>query len=218
MRGRWRMRLGAAALGAVVSMALASAASANSVVNGDFETDELNPLVYIPSVNAAPGVFGTNAPSWIGISSTGATAVAQVVRGFNPTFAFDDNAIWVTVGDGSSGVANIFAPAPPGAPAQSFEADVYLLGGSVAIGLTISGGGTVQQVVSTPHTWVHVSGIAPVDPAGLHNVFFALSDGGTANFFLDNVVVTAVPEPGTALLGGLGLAGLALAGRRRANG
>lgn len=214
MRAMWK-QIGSVVLGTVVTLALAGAANATSVTNGDLETDELNPLIYFPSAAGAPGVFATNAPAWIGLSTSGVNAVAQVLRGFNPTFAFDDNSLWATVGDAGSGVANIFDVAPENAPAQRFDVDLYIIGGSVAVGLTRDAGTTVQQVISLTHQWVHVSGVVPADPEGLHNIFFAVGDGGGASFFVDNLTVSAIPEPGTAMLAGLGLAGLALAGRRK---
>ena len=57
-------------------------------------------------------------------------------------------------------------------------------------------------------------GIPPVIPAGTAS--FMLSKAGGANFSVTGSIVL-VPEPGTALLMGLGVLGLALAGRRRSH-
>ena len=75
---------------------------------------------------------------------------------------------------------------------------------------------------------VYIIGSGPGDPAiglsvsselGILSVAFF---GGSPNefphsVFFDNLTVTVIPEPSTALLLGLGLTGLAAAGRRRAH-
>jgi hypothetical protein len=71
-----------------------------------------------------------------------------------------------------------------------------------------------------PEEWTQFTASIPAGGSGRIGFFYTVSDGGpfgdNSNYIgIDSVTVTAVPEPGTWLLMGLGIAGLAGWARRR---
>lgn len=71
-----------------------------------------------------------------------------------------------------------------------------------------------------PEEWTQFTASIPAGGSGRIGFFYTVSDAGpfgnNSNFIgIDSVTVTAVPEPGTWLLMGLGIAGLAGWARRR---
>ncbi len=106
----------------------------------------------------------------------------------------------------------------------SFGARTFSGAGSVGIafstdGISYTSAGSVA--LSTLDTLYSVTlGAAASDLAFVKLSLAAPGAGGAGQAFIDNVAVnatlSAIPEPGTALLCGLGMAGLGIAGRRRA--
>ena len=81
--------------------------------------------------------------------------------------------------------------------------------------------GSADGVRTAGTDWVRYSFALDVEAAGEHSITFrAFGKANTLGGFIDTVAlepppITQVPEPGTATLMGLGLAGLAVSGRRR---
>ena len=104
----------------------------------------------------------------------------------------------------------------------SFGARTYAGAGSVGIAFSTDGVSYTSAgsaVLSTLDTLYSVTlGALASDTAFVKFSFSAPAAGGDGQAFIDNVAVnatvSAIPEPGTALLCGLGMIGLGLAGRR----
>ena len=187
----------------IVAAALAASVSAqaapNLIVNGSFEATTVNPntwviLPTIPGWTGNPDIELRNdydGPAQDGVNFVELDTFAN--SAMHQSFAATGQVL----------LSFWYAPrANANAPAGSNDLSFSL--GNLS--------GTLLQGVagSTPQTWIHYTGVADVGNSGTATLSFAalgISDqiGGS----IDNVSVTAVPEPGMAalLLAGLGLVG-----------
>jgi choice-of-anchor C domain-containing protein len=181
------------------TISLAGTAHANLIVNGDFESSVgLVGNGYLTVNNGQSNVTG-----W----TVGLTSI-DLIRG-------NYGAI-----NGLS--IDILGTPGPGSISQSFMASAgttYLLGfdlfrnGGNSIDVQI--GSSAQTFTSVNPTYTHFSMNYTAAANGPTTLSFASLSNGNGGAVLDNVSVTAVPEPGTIALLGLGLLGVGLARRRR---
>jgi hypothetical protein len=97
--------------------------------------------------------------------------------------------------------------------------------GAATVGIDFSSDGvnysSVGSVILSSLDTLYTTNLAAIagDTAFVKFNFAAPGAGGVGQAFIDNVAVDAtlslVPEPGTALLCGIGMIGLGIAGRRR---
>ena len=195
--------LSAAALLAV-SM---SAQSANLIVNGSFEQTTVTPNTW---------VIETSFPGWTGAPDielrNDYDGTAQDGVNFVELDTFANSAMSQSFA--ATGLVNLSFWYAPRANANALAGSNDL---SFSLG-NLSGTLLAGVAGSTPHQWVRYTGVADVGSSGTATLTFAalgVSDqlGGS----IDNVSVTAVPEPGAAamLLAGLGVIGC-LSRRRQA--
>lgn len=193
------MVLIAGSASALVSVSHSSAADGTTLLPGDTFTVDV-------------------AVSWDG---------AGTLSGVFSSTGFDDSVVqfvsadWFGLGETASSVFDVFPP-PVFLPGLgrlggiSFAGDPASLVRTVQYGIAPPGSanalGAAANVLITTLTFEAVGGGSTTI-----GTVFGTADVGAAGDAFDggaDVVVNVVPEPGTALLMGLGLAGLAAAGRR----
>ena len=205
---------------AVASLFLAAAASAtttNLIVNGDFETSNVGfgsyayangfsaLVVSAPSWSFVDGTGVANhAGPWGGEATTSSVAFLQNYSGFSP------NSPTVSQTFSSSDAAFAISFDLAQRPGNSESVAVTLDGNAVGTTLTPPGAAWSSYTFN-------VSGLT----GAVHTLAFQGINGtgaGDSSLFLDNVSVSAVPEPETygMLFAGLGLIGF-MARRRSAN-
>lgn len=201
------------------AIALAPATSV-TVTDADFEGGESSPQVtpwasggnsvYLASAGANSGVWGT---------STRFNSQFVVLSNFNDGATFSNLAQSFTLG--AAGTFNFSFDWESAAFTEEnlngysaggfglLSMRIHLPGGGVAAYTEVLTGNTQQGTLSA-------SAVAlPAGPVAIEILFDFESGGGAYNHvFLDNVQVTAVPEPSTSLLASA-LAGLAFRRRRR---
>lgn len=206
-------QLAVCGIAAILSAVGLSAPAANVLVDPGFE----NPASL--TFDGAPFVG-----SWEGFNNGGVNTTAYT--GVNPRTGMLSVDLNLGSANGFAGVFQQY-PAFPGA-AVTFSGWHALATGAVAGGSEIRiefvnalGGevgrtGNLAPALTADGTYVPFtqSGIAPAGTVGARAVYAIQSFGAglTQNVFVDDVSLTVVPEPATALLGLLGLAPLA---RRR---
>jgi len=214
---------------AVVMFAATQASAALMVTDGSFETETSGTVV------AAPGTTG-------GWTVSGDLDTFTSVP-FSGNLAPQDGAQYIQVRTGSAGGSIIsqflgttdaisdvtlgayFSPRNTGAQALG----TYTFGlfsdaaGTMPLDVTLTrpnGAVETNQPNGAVGTWMFDDVIAENVPAGttVYAAFTADAFAGTTNFlFIDNVSVsvTAIPEPSSMLLVGLGVLGLGVVRRRR---
>jgi hypothetical protein len=136
------------------------------------------------------------------------------------------NSLALTAADAASAVfaANLSSVPEIGSDwSISFGARTFSGAGSVGIAFSTDGSSYTNVgsvILSSLDTLYSVNlGAISSDTAFIKLAFEAPAGGGVGQAFIDNVAVnatlSAIPEPSTALLCGLGMLGLGAAGRRR---
>ena len=189
--------------------------------NGNFESPAAGIQIYAPGTGPSPWIFGTDGAAPNGGVHWGNT--------LNPTggSAFQLVSLNDPTGSGLGSISQTFDVAPLTAYSVTFDLSAIADGGSDLYGLTVGATGNL------PSNYAYTTGAAGnlEVPAPLLSVYAfttgALQSSTTltfssTNFYhdyygptLDNVVVTAVPEPASCVLIGLATIGLVVAARRR---
>lgn len=214
-------------LGTVAALALAGPAmSANLIVNGDFDggnytgwnysftgPEDTPPVViaYDQASGYPTGAFGESVPS------TGTTGSHGLY--FSSDTAVQTLSQIVNVAANTSYALSFDFYVPNNGYTNPNDATLaFLIDGAPAGGLVYEAGspGGVDAATWLSYSGVWNSGAA----AGPVTLAFTFTGGGVtaADFVVDNVSMTAVPEPATwaLMIGGFGLAGMQLR-RRKAN-
>ena len=205
MASRSRVFLAFVALTAV--LALAQPAAAGLIFFDDFEAAGNQP----PALNTAPAGW-TVANGTVDMVGTGGGGFGHLCAGSpSPGTCVDL--------DGSTNDAGILTKDFALGPAQ-YEISFWYRGNARfgSDSFTVGFGTASYSFVSVPSSlgWTQFSFLVSVPAA--QNLTLSFSNGGGDNIgiLIDNVSIEAVPEPGTLLLIGTGLTGLALRRRRRA--
>ena len=193
------MKLTSLATAAVLALSVGTAGAANLLADGDFEA--FDPLV------ANGGYFTVNAPSTLGLWTVGGISVDLIQNNYGAI----------------TNVSVDLAGTPgPGSLSQGFMAQagyIYTLtfdvsnNGGTQLGVTLGGNSSTYNVTfAASYSLVWNAAVA-----GSQLVKFDSLNGGNGGPVIDNVMLTAVPEPGTyaMLLAGLAAVGF-VAKRRRA--
>jgi hypothetical protein len=198
-----------------LTLAIGSSVSAKAavVVNGDFET-YYGPLQYPwwgagqTSVVANDGAFSPVNPDgqtkmlYFGDNSpTAGTAVGVLEAGKDYTLTINLSAAWGVSGSAFASLNGYDGSLPPGERSQTFASNNFNFNNSWSQATLNLSAATISQSYSA---WIGKE----------LNIVISKNSGYMS---IDNVAVTAtaIPEPGTAIMFGFGLAGFLGACRRR---
>ncbi|MYM66484.1 DUF642 domain-containing protein [Pseudoduganella sp. FT55W] len=186
-----------------------AASAANLINNGDFESYS----IYVPNGGyTMVGAGSLDIPYW----TIGGTSIDLILNSYG------------SIGANSTSVDMLGTPGP-GVISQAFNYSAYTTytlsfdlsrnpyGGYTAVEVDVNGVQTVFTGTSTPTT--HTLSFTTGALAGSQLLKFSSVGGdGYSGAVLDNVVLTAVPEPETyaMLVAGLGLVGFAARRKKQA--
>lgn len=190
---------------AVIALVLtAASANANLLYNGDFEiTGPAGSPVTYSGVFAGPSA----ADGWEVFHNTSAATRTELIPSTLP--GGSGNMIHVFTTGAACGLDQVFLPFNTGPDGAQFSVWLYVISGTVGVGVGNGGNTSVSEFSTLHEVWQHVTGTAANDPG---NNMIIYSVGGGANFYAEMAEVVPAPGAGTAVLAGIG--GL-LARRRR---
>ncbi len=194
---------------AALTLSLAAGASATPIIDGDFEMGALgwNGSGNVNLVTAAGGAF------WFGAGSTAQNGNYAIA--FNAGDSTPNGAVWQSFATSAGAHYTVtfdFGASRCGAYScgQSLRASVLGNDGMANLASSLYYGASAGALTSFTFDF-----IADGSQATLRFADVAANDTVWLDGVLDNVAVTAVPEPASLSLLGLGLLGLAAARRRR---
>ena len=168
-------------------LAASPLASANLLYNGGFD-------IVGPSGDTTTytGLFaGPSAADGFEVfNNTDATTRTNLIPSTLP--GGSGSMIQVLTTGANCGLDQLFGIPGSGPASATFSVWVYVLSGTVGVGVGDGGNTSMSQFSNLHEQWLHLTGPAANSPA---NNFIVYSAGGPAHFYVENAEVT--PTPGT---------------------
>ncbi len=190
--------------------------SENLLVNPGFETPAsgITPPTSVSFTNFCSAGISA-AANWTIFVNSCTPGANDISTQLLPSTAPDGGSLMmhVTTDGAFNGIVQVFLPINTGPTEAEGSAWVFVNRGCVHIGTGNDGNTGPNAITCVTGQWIHLSAPNGVSPA---NEFIVYSNGGGADYFVDNASVVEIPEPSSLLLLGSGLLSLCGLLRRRA--